>query len=316
LLAAYVGLTIISTVVNQILSHNELADIEPTGQMVEVNGKQMHIRAMGPTGGSEQTIVIMPGLGTALPSSSFAPFARELATEYTVVIIDYFGTGFSDQTDTPRTNANTVDEVRQALSAGGFQPPYILMPHSASGATADYFAIRHPDEVTALVLLDTVHTHDVLEANLNEEVLVQGVRFTQFVGTPRLVNGLFLSSLYGYNDENNFTQEEVSNIRAFMNHEVNPTSMNRTRLFRETIYEVVALDFPQDVPVLSLRPTRPNLGTGNAATNAENNEAHMQRYGPGSEMIILEGNHNIHMGNYVEIREALNVFLAGQQAEE
>ena len=306
IVAAYVGLTIISTVVNQILSRNELAGIEPTGQMVEVNGSMMHIRSMGD---GEQTIVIMPGLGTALPSSSFAPFARERATDFTVVIIDYFGTGFSNQVDTPRTNANFADEIRQALFAGGFEPPFILMPHSASGAYADYFAIRHPDEVTALVLLDTVHTHKHLEPNATE-LLVQLSRFAQFVGSPRLLNRILMSSLYGYNGENGFTPEEVGKIRLFMNHEVNLTSMNRIRLYNETIHEVVALDFPQDIPVLSIRPTRPNPGS--PMNSQENNEAHMARYGAGSQMIILEGNHNIHMGNYVAIREAINEFLDGQ----
>jgi pimeloyl-ACP methyl ester carboxylesterase len=295
-------LVLISTIVNQILSRNELAGIEPTGQLVEVFGKNMHIRSMGD---GEHTIVILPGLGTALPSTSFAPLMRELATEHTVVIIDYFGTGFSDQTDRPRTNTNVVEEVRAALSAGGFSPPYILMPHSASGATADYFAIRHPDEVTALVLLDTVHTHEHLEPNGNE-FLVQLSRFGQFVGSPRLVSRFMLST-HGITEENGFTAEEIRNLRLFMNHEVNPTSSNRVRVYNDTIHEVVALDFPQDIPVLSIRPTRPNPGS--AMTKPENNEAHMRRYGEGSQMIILEGNHNIHKGNHVEIREAINAFL-------
>jgi pimeloyl-ACP methyl ester carboxylesterase len=306
ILGVYVGITLISTVVNQILSGNELAGIEPTGQMVEVGGKMMHLRSMG---NGEHTIVILPGLGTALPSTSFAPLMRELATEYTVVIIDYFGTGFSDRTDVPRTNANVVEELRSALSAGGFSPPFILMPHSASGATADYFTIRHPDEVTALVLLDTVHTHEHLEPNIGGLTL-QAMRFSQFVGSPRLVSRFMLST-HGITEENGFTPEEIRNIRLFMNHEVNPTTLNRSRLFNETIHEVVALDFPQDIPVLSIRPTRPNPGS--AMTRPENNEAHMRRYGEGSQMIILEGNHNIHKGNHVQIREAINTFLDEQQ---
>jgi pimeloyl-ACP methyl ester carboxylesterase len=300
ILGVYVGITLISTIVNQILSRNELAGIEPTGQLVEVFGGNMHIRSMGD---GEHTIVILPGLGTALPSTSFAPLMRELSTEHTVVIVDYFGTGFSGQTDRPRTNANVVEELRIALSAGGFSPPFILMPHSASGATADYFAIHHPDEVAALVLLDTVHTHEHLEPNINTGGLA---RFAQFVGTPRLINRFMLST-HGITEENGFTAEEIRNIRLFMNHEVNPTTLNRSRLYNETILEVVALDFPQDIPVLSIRPTRPNAGS--AMARPENNEAHMRRYGAGSQMIILEGNHNIHKGNHVQIREAINTFL-------
>jgi len=303
LLGLNIVLLLISTIVNQILSRNELAGLEPTGQLVEVFGKNMHIRSMGD---GEHTIVILSGMGTALPSTSFAPLMRELATEHTVVIIDYFGTGFSDQTDRPRTNANVVEEVRAALSAGGFSAPFILMPHSASGATADYFAIRHPDEVTALVLLDTVHTHEHLEPNMNE-FAIQISRFGQFIGGNRITYRFFLASIFGITEENGFTVEEIRNIRRFANHEVNPTSLNRSRVYNDTIHEVVALDFPQDIPVLSIRPTRPNAGS--AMTRPENNEAHMRRYGEGSQMIILEGNHNIHKGNHVQIREAINAFL-------
>jgi len=297
-----IALLLISTIVNQILSRNELSGIEPTGQLVEVFGKNMHVRSMGD---GEHTIVILPGLGTALPSTSFAPLMRELATEHTVVIIDYFGTGFSDQTDRPRTNTNVVEEVRAALSAGGFSPPFILMPHSASGATADYFAIRYPDEVTALVLLDTVHTHEHLESNANE-FIVQLSRFGQFVGGNR-INSRLLGSFMGITEANGFTVEEIRDIRRFAAHEVNPTSSNRVRVYNDTIHEVVALDFPQNIPVLSIRPTRPNAGS--AMTRPENNEAHMRRYGEGSQMIILEGNHNIHKGNHVQIREAINAFI-------
>jgi len=252
-------------------------------------------------GDGEHTIVILPGLGTALPSTSFAPLMRELATEHTVVIIDYFGTGFSDRTDRPRTNANVVEEVRTALYAGGFSPPFILMPHSASGVTADYFAIRHPDEVTALVLLDTTHTHEYLWGI--GEFTIQASRLQQFTGGTRVMYTIMLSTM-GITEENGFTAEEISDIRRFQNHEVNPTTLNRARLFNETIHEVVALDFPQDIPVLSLRPTRPNVGA-----RPEWGEAHMQRYGESSQMIILEGTHNIHNGNHVQIREAINAFL-------
>lgn len=302
MLGVLVGINLVSMTVNQILSRNELEGIAPTGQLVQVNGKNMHLRWAG---NGEQTIVILPGLGTALPSESFAPLMRELATEYTVVIVEYFGLGHSDQTDAPRTNANVTQEIRAALSAGGFEAPFILMPHSASGATADYFAIRHPEEVTALVLLDTVHTHEHLEPNLPESAL-QMIRFGQFMGGPRVTSS-FALRLEGTTEENGFTQDEIRNIRRFMNHYVNETTMNRSRLYNETIREVAALDFPQEIPVLSIRPTRPNPGS--AMTNPENNEAHMRRYGAGSELIVLEGNHNIHMGNQVEIREALTAFL-------
>ena len=302
ILAVYIGITGVFTVVNQILSRGELDGIVPTGQMVEVDGRMMHIRSMGD---GEQTVVIMPGIGTPLPTESFAPLMRELAIDYTVVIIEYFGTGHSDLTDQPRTNANFVAEIREALYMGGFEAPFILMPHSASGAYADYFAIRYPDEVTALVLLDTVHTHEHLEGNLSATVSLMQV--AQFIGTPRLLSG-FTLNIEGITEENGFTIEEISNIRRFLNHDLNATTVNRVRLYNDTIIEVAALDFPDSVPVLSIRPTNPNPGS--PMTNSANNEAQMLRYNADSQLVILEGNHNIHNGNAQAIRELMNKFLA------
>ncbi|MCL2357135.1 MAG: alpha/beta hydrolase [Defluviitaleaceae bacterium] len=290
------------TAVNQIISLNELNGILPTGELVEVNGKMMHVRSMGD---GEQIIVILPGLGTPLPTESFAPLMRELSVEYTVVAVEYFGLGHSDRTDAPRTNAAFTEEIRSALAGAGFAPPFILMPHSASGSYAEYFAVRHPEEIAALVLLDTIHTHEVLEPNVPGFVThLSG--FSQFVGSPGLLSPVLMRA-EGIVPENGFTPEEIQNIRRFMNHYVNSTTMNHVRMYITNIREVTELDFPQDIPVLSIRPTRPNPGS--AMTIAENNIAHMERFGENSQMIIIEGNHSIHMGNHVEVREAVNAFF-------
>lgn len=130
ILGGIVCLNLIGFAINKIIFSNELDAITPYGQMVEVNGKMMHVYAMG---SGEKTIVLLPGFGVALPSADFGPLMRELSKQYTVVSIEYFGTGFSDQTETPRTNENITEEIRIALLKAGFKPPYILMPHSVSG---------------------------------------------------------------------------------------------------------------------------------------------------------------------------------------
>ena len=99
-------------------------------------------------------------MGIALPSADFGPLQRELAARHRVVVVEYFGTGFSGGTDRPRTSANYVEEIRAALSAAGYEPPYVLMPHSISGVYAEHYAATYPDEVEAIVSLDgtpTVH---------------------------------------------------------------------------------------------------------------------------------------------------------------
>jgi len=107
---------------------------------VEVNEQKMHVYSMG---NGEKTVVLLPGFGVSLPSADFGPLMRELSKEYTAVCIEYFGIGFSDRTDAPRTSENYTKEIRTALSLAGFKPPYVLMPHSASGIYNEYYAAKN-----------------------------------------------------------------------------------------------------------------------------------------------------------------------------
>lgn len=106
--------------VNKLFFSHERADILPYGELVKVNGENMHVYSLGE---GDTTIVLLPGFGVPLPSTDFGPLMRELSRDYTVVCIEYFGVGFSDEAKTPRTNENYTHEIRAALSSAGFLPP-------------------------------------------------------------------------------------------------------------------------------------------------------------------------------------------------
>jgi len=140
---------------------------KPRGKLVQVKGKTMHVRQMG-TG--ETTIVLLPGWGVPLPSVEYAPLMRELSKKYTVCTVELFGYGHSDGTDTPRTNENYVQEIREALTLAGLKPPYTLMPYSCSGIYAEYYAANYPEEIAGLILLDCTPT---VEAYAQQLVLTK-----------------------------------------------------------------------------------------------------------------------------------------------
>ncbi len=68
--------------------------------------------------------------------------------------LEYFGVGFSSTTSRTRSVENYVDEIRMALQRSGFNPPYVLLPHSMSSVYSEYYAASHPDEVVAIISLD------------------------------------------------------------------------------------------------------------------------------------------------------------------
>lgn len=137
--------------VNAVATNSEASQISPYGQRVSVDGREMNVVV---SGDHEQTIVLLPGLGTAAPGLDFAPLIDQLDDDYRVIAVEPFGTGLSDGTDVPRTSENISREVHEALQQLGVQK-YTLMGHSIAGIYALTYTSLFPDEVTAFVGIDS-----------------------------------------------------------------------------------------------------------------------------------------------------------------
>ncbi len=107
------------------------------------------------TGDGDHTIVLLRGHNDPCPTLTLSPLADALGTQNKVIILDYFGCGFSDSTDKERTAENYVYEIRTALQDLGVQGPYILAAHELSGLYAQLYAEMYPEEVEAIVGLDS-----------------------------------------------------------------------------------------------------------------------------------------------------------------
>lgn len=136
--------------VNAIATDSEASRIESYGQRVSVEGRTMNVVI---SGDHDQTIVLLPGLGTAAPGLDFAPLIDQLDDDYRVIAVEPFGTGLSDGTDVPRTSENISREVHAALQQLGVRE-YVLMGHSIAGIYALTYTELFPDEVTAFVGID------------------------------------------------------------------------------------------------------------------------------------------------------------------
>jgi len=65
------------------------------------------------------------------------------------------GYGQSDSSSAPRTAEQIVSELRATLNALRLDPPYVLVGHSLGGMYMEYYAKTFPQEVAALVLVDS-----------------------------------------------------------------------------------------------------------------------------------------------------------------
>lgn len=307
ILGIIVCLNVIGFAINKIFFSNELEAISPYGEMVEVNNQKMHVYSMGQ---GEKTIVLLPGLGLPLPSADFGPLMRELSKDYTVVTVEYFGMGFSDETDTPRTNENYMEEIRTALSMAGMKPPYVLMPHSVSGVYSEYYAANYPDEVSAIIMLDTTPTVK-MESNLqtfimepkNVKIIYGFSTLLQETGLNRIFYGLLPSA---QTVENGYTEKEISDNKLFTYHVLNDTIINQALSLNDIVNEVNSVFFPSEIPVLKLISS---VNQQQIKAGEEIQKNHLKRLGTNAESKIIDGSHGFYQTNVTDISDATSNFL-------
>lgn len=124
---------------------------EPLGEMITVDDGQMCVYTAG---SGTHTIVFMSGYGTPSPILDFLPLYSRLTDDFRIAVVEKFGYGFSDETDTPRDVDTMLRQTREALAGAGVEAPYILCPHSASGIEAMYWAQTYPEEIAGVAALD------------------------------------------------------------------------------------------------------------------------------------------------------------------
>jgi len=104
-------------------------------------------------GEGPKTVVFESGLGDGL--QSWDPIIDEVAAFSKVVTYNRAGYAPSPELNTDRNLDNIVAELRDHLKLKGVSAPYTLVGHSYGGLIMYYFARKYPNEVEALILLDS-----------------------------------------------------------------------------------------------------------------------------------------------------------------
>lgn len=124
------------------------AAFPPEGQLLRVNGHQVHAVVMG----SGPDLVLIHGSSGNTRDTTHR-LAGRLATDYRVIVIDRPGLGYTDRIN--RTGASITQQaalLRDTAAQLGADKP-IVMGHSYGGAVALAWAVHHPDNIAALVVL-------------------------------------------------------------------------------------------------------------------------------------------------------------------
>ena len=123
---------------------------EPGGR-VDIGGRGIDLRCSG--GGKGPVVVLMAGLGGF--SSAWYKIQPAIAARTRVCAFDTAGYGYSDPPPRPQSLSDVTNDLHAVLAAAHVKAPYVLVAHSIAGVEARLYALRWPNEVAGMVLVDS-----------------------------------------------------------------------------------------------------------------------------------------------------------------
>ncbi len=219
-------------------------------------------------------VVFENGLGATL--HYWAKVYPVIAKQQTAYAYNRPGYGRSAPPDTPRDGAHVTAELHAALRAQGLTPPYVLVGHSLGGLYLQDYARRYPDEVRALVLVDSTH--------------------------PRQMQG------EGSPDHWPWW------VRALFRGLMSATAKEELAAVNRTGDDVLALPPLTGKTVIVLSATKPLADTSALGLDANAKRRDIARLYPGSRQIWVDSGHGIPLEKPEAVIDAVRAALDGAVA--
>ncbi|MGX9966756.1 alpha/beta fold hydrolase [Roseomonas sp. F4] len=131
--------------------------IAMAGQVVALGETLLHAALQGRRRSIDQPVVVMDG-GLTNGSLTWPGVVQALGPDWLVLTYDRAGHLWSGPIPdkAPRDSEALLAEQRALLAGLHLAPPWLLVAHSCSGHVARLHAARHPEDVAALLLVETI----------------------------------------------------------------------------------------------------------------------------------------------------------------
>jgi|CXWL01.1.fsa_nt_gi pimeloyl-ACP methyl ester carboxylesterase len=219
-------------------------------------------------------VIFESGLGGTM--DWWAKIFPEISKNTTAFAYNRPGYGKSDPVSTPRDGKHIVDELRSLLRSRGLNPPYILVGHSLGGLYMQLFARRYPNEVSALVLVDSTHPAQLKGAGSPEN----------WPAWLRVAFGVATSAV---------AKEELNAIDV-------------------TGDDVLGLPTFAGNPVIVLSALQPMKNTSALADDANEKRQDIARLYPDAKQIWVDSGHGIPLENPESVISAIREVLPKEQS--
>ena len=124
------------------------------GKMQDIGGIKLYYEFVEKPN-SDVTVVFESGYGC--PSEYWGPIKDTVGKFAQYIMYDRPGLGKSEKDDRPKDSNQAVENLRTLLQRAKIKPPYVLVGHSIGGINVRLYASKYPEEVAAMVLLDSCH---------------------------------------------------------------------------------------------------------------------------------------------------------------
>ncbi|PFN02954.1 alpha/beta hydrolase [Bacillus cereus] len=277
----------------------------PLGQLVEVNGENMHVYTKGK---GENTIVLLSGAGTAAPALDYEPLMNEMAKNNRIVVIETFGYGWSDITNKERTVENIVKEIRDALKKANIDGPYILMPHSVSGIYSMYYANKYPDEIKAIIGIDCTLPQVVKYFNESAPTMPRYLSVAAPTGIARLVVNMNPEKYLPIADKGTYSDDNLKMTKSISAWNLgNKNIVAEVNEMNHNIDKTIDMAFPSKIPVM-IFTDKDDKVTEDGKTIVSFYQTQISHL-PSNKLVVLEGHHYLHWSRFKEISETVNNFI-------
>lgn len=246
------------SIVHNVLKIRELY-IEDTSEYkntVKINENLMNVQVSG-TG--EKTIVILSDFATVSPIIEYKTYVDKLSSHYRVVVIEYFGYGFSLSSETERTNNVIANEIKLALQQVGIEGKYTILANGISSLYACAYANTYADEVEKLILVDGVYPATIQEKHIKE--LVENEKknsiitsYAELTGYARVLSYI-KPEFFGIDkmNEHKFNKSDISLYRKMIaNKYYTSTMINEIKKKTENMETLKYYQFSEYLPVTQI----------------------------------------------------------------
>lgn len=293
-----------------------------TSKFITVDSKDMHIVLYGEldqkgvtfADPDKETLVMLPALAVPSPNIYFKPLAEALSSAYNVVVIEPFGYGLSDMTESVRTVENINRELNKALETLGIDRCTLLV-HSISGVYGLNFIYSYPEKVKAFIAIDnTVYDEDLSEAmEMEQEYMLQAAQefdelrntfdnveaFEAAITADPSQYGAGLPEIVGYT----YTESDREEYYRAYARSNNQTIRNEIQNMENSLGKIKGKKFPSALPVLML------LSSDNVENMPIWKAAHEEQLSFDSgihKLHVVKGNHYIW---YTNLKEIVNYII-------